>query len=84
MKRMTRGLPLCAAVLAMMTACGGNGSDGKEGMPMRQKIEQLDRQLTVGMTENSVDEMKFTIHPTKLRSCQMILVQMYVNFFIPQ
>ena len=52
MKRMTRGLPLCAAVLAMMTACGGNGSDGKEGMPMRQKIEQLDRQLTVGMTEN--------------------------------
>jgi len=52
MKRMTRGLPLCAAVLAMMTACGGNGSDGKEGMPMRQKMEQLDRQLTVGMTEN--------------------------------
>ena len=52
MKRMTRGLPLCAAVLAMMTACGGNGSDGKEGMPMRQKIEQVDRQLTVGMTEN--------------------------------
>ena len=45
MKRMTRGLPLCAAVLAMMTACGGNGSDGKEGMPMRQKIEQLRKKI---------------------------------------
>ena len=62
MKKLTRGLALRAAVLAvlavpaMLAGCGrdgGSGVDGMTGYGMKHAQERLDRQLQVGMQINA-------------------------------